>query len=162
MSRASVDDPDLSDPTVRKTKLFPSHTEQLQNVIFPFSLLPVLLYLFGLCSVPLPGCRIKSKEFKSPDLLFSFDLWIMSFGWSHCIGLAVIRFLCVCLSVVSLSCGKCLWWQAGVFIELRPSYRSGVSEASRLLWYPCVILLNSIASCTKTVLSYPFGLGNYA
>ncbi len=70
MSRASVGDPDLSDLTVRKTKLFPSHTEQLQNVIFPFSLLPVLLYLFDLCSIPLPGCIIKSKEFKSPDLLF--------------------------------------------------------------------------------------------
>lgn len=70
MSRTSVGDPDLSDPTVRKTKLFPSHTEQLQNVIFPFSLRPILLYLFALCSVPLPGCRIKSKSFKSPDLLF--------------------------------------------------------------------------------------------
>jgi len=29
MSRASVGDPDLLDPSVRKTKLFPSHTEQL-------------------------------------------------------------------------------------------------------------------------------------
>lgn len=100
----------------------------LSSFKMPFSL---FISLQPICSssvcllLSTPACvqkvQNKIKRMQLTCKSFHFDLLIMSFGWSHCNGLAVKRFLCVCLSIVSLLCSKCLWWQAGAFMELRPS-----------------------------------------